>query len=65
MSERMYPMTAFEEYMFLDTSPQYPMDCYMRLRFSGRFSQTELEDALEKVLPQHPCLLYTSPSPRD
>ncbi|MDO4569519.1 MAG: hypothetical protein Q4D38_03950 [Planctomycetia bacterium] len=57
MSERMYPMTAFEEYMFLDTSPQYPMDCYMRLRFSGRFSQTELEDALEKVLPQHPFLI--------
>lgn len=51
-----YPMAAFEEYMYLDSSPGYPMDCYFRLCFRGGLEHFGLEAALEEVLEEHPFL---------
>ena len=50
------PMNVFEEYMLLDSSPIYPMECNCRLRFSGGFDHGILETALAEVLPNHPFL---------
>ena len=50
------PMSAFEEYMYWDSMPGYPMDCYTRLCWSGSFSHSDLEQALEQALQRHPLL---------
>ena len=50
------PMNVFEEYMLLDSSPIYPMECNARLRFTGGFDHEILETALAEVLQNHPFL---------
>lgn len=50
------PMNVFEEYMLLDSTPIYPMECNARLRFSGGFDHEILETALAEVLQNHPFL---------
>lgn len=50
------PMTVFEEYMLLDGTPVYPMECHTRLRFSGGFDHDLLERALAEKLAENPFL---------
>ncbi|MGN1273562.1 MAG: hypothetical protein ACI4UF_03135 [Thermoguttaceae bacterium] len=50
------PMNVFEEYMLLDSSPIYPMECNCRFRFSDGFDHEILESALAEVLQNHPFL---------
>jgi len=50
------PMTVFEEYMLLDGSPVYPMECHCRFRFAGGFNHEIMETALAEVLQNHPFL---------
>jgi hypothetical protein len=48
-------LTAFEEYMLADDRPAYPMDAYLRMRFSaGRFDRAALAGAFEAALARHP-----------
>lgn len=55
-NSEIYPMTAFEEYMYLDSSAGYPMDCYFRLHFRGRLEHSVVEAALQEVIGEHPFL---------
>ncbi|MDO4630333.1 MAG: hypothetical protein Q4C70_14235 [Planctomycetia bacterium] len=50
------PMTVFEEYMLLDGTPAYPMECYCRLRFSGGFHHETFERVLAEILTRNPFL---------
>ena len=50
------PLTPFEEYLFTDDIPAYPINCHIRFRFRGHFDRTALETALRKVLALHPLL---------
>jgi len=50
------PMTHFEEYMFLDGTDAYPMECHCRYRFSGKFDRQKTELALAEALALHPFL---------
>jgi NRPS condensation-like uncharacterized protein len=49
-------LTPFEEYMLTDNHSAYPMSCFMRLRFCGRFDVDLLSESLQKVLKVHPLL---------
>ena len=53
------PLAPFEEYMLLDDRPAYPMDCFCRLRFSGRFDRSALDSAFEFATARHPLLAAT------
>ena len=50
------PLSAFEEYLLVDSRPAYPMDGFLRLRFSGRFDQAALYSALVVATQRHPLL---------
>ncbi len=50
------PLAAFEEYMFRDDRPKYPMGIIARLRFSGRLDPQAAEIALRQVVARHPLL---------
>lgn len=56
MLPHLLPMTVFEEYMLLDGTAQYPMDCHIRLHFSGGFNHEAVENAFVTVFPNHPFL---------
>ena len=49
-------LTPFEEYLFTDDIPAYPINCHVRHRFRGRFDRTALDTALREVLTLHPLL---------
>ena len=50
------PLTPFEEYLFTDDIPAYPINCHIRGRFRGRFDHAALDAALQEVLALHPLL---------
>ena len=50
------PLVPFEEYMFADDRPAYPMNFFARFRFSGRFDRDALDGALQTVVARHPLL---------
>jgi len=50
------PLTPFEEYLFTDDVPAYPINCHIRFRFRGRFDRTALEAAMRRMLALHPFL---------
>lgn len=49
-------LTPFEEYMYMDRRPAYPMSCFLKLTFRGRPDLETLEKALENALERHPLL---------
>lgn len=51
-----YPLTDFEEYMFIDDRPSYPMDSFCRLTFSRKLDPTILQEALVFISCRHPFL---------
>ena len=53
------PFTCFEEYLFCDDSPSYPMTLTVRLRFIGFLEEEAFENALLKVVQMHPLLRAT------
>jgi NRPS condensation-like uncharacterized protein len=50
------PLVAFEEYMFRDDRPSYPMGIVARLRFQGQLDRQAASAALEQVVSRHPLL---------
>jgi NRPS condensation-like uncharacterized protein len=53
------PLTCFEEYLFRDDSPAYPMTLVIRLRLAGFLEPSSFQNALEIVLRRHPLLRAT------
>ncbi|MDR0870178.1 MAG: condensation domain-containing protein [Planctomycetaceae bacterium] len=50
------PFTPFEEYMFLDDSPSYPMDSFRLLHFTGSLDIRLLADSIADVIQRQPML---------
>ncbi len=50
------PLVPFEQLMLVDDRPAYPMNFFIRLRFTGRLEREVLSAALRAVLPRHPLL---------
>lgn len=67
-------LTPFEEYMSLDGSETYPMNCYVRARFTGRcncerfdrrrFDRERLTAAVAAAAQAHPIFAARLTSPR-
>jgi hypothetical protein len=52
----MLPLTIFEKYMFFDDRPEYPMDSFRRLIFSGSLDTDVFVQALAAVVQWNPML---------
>jgi hypothetical protein len=50
------PVAPFEAYLLRDDRPAYPMNFFIRLRFSGRFGRFALKSALRTAVARHPLL---------
>ncbi|MDR3232816.1 MAG: WS/DGAT domain-containing protein [Planctomycetaceae bacterium] len=50
------PLTAFEKYMFFDDKPEYPMDSFRLLRFSGTLDVNVFTESVEAAVAVHPLL---------
>ena len=50
------PLTIFEKYMFLDDRPEYPMDSFRRLLFSGHLDIDVLLQSIAAVVRWNPML---------
>ena len=50
------PLAAFEEYMFRDDGPGYPMHIIARLRFAGQLDRADATRAFEQAVARHPLL---------
>ena len=55
-ADKMARLTPFEEYMFLDDSPAFPMYSMQRLRFSGRLDPDVFAASLQDAVRRHPLL---------
>jgi NRPS condensation-like uncharacterized protein len=53
------PLTPFEEYMFWEDCPAYPMTGVFRLQFSGFLERAPFEAALAVAVERHPLLRAT------
>ena len=51
-----FRLTPFEEYMFWDETPAFPMTSWQRFRFSGRLDPGLLLDALRAAAARHPLM---------
>lgn len=49
-------LTPFEEYMFCDDRPDYPMTGFFRLRFSGKLNSDAMNSAIQQATARHPLL---------
>jgi NRPS condensation-like uncharacterized protein len=49
-------LTPFEEYMFFDDCPDYPMTGVFRLRFSGKLNFDAMQAAVEQTVERHPLV---------
>ena len=49
-------LTPFEEYMFCDDRPDYPMTGFFRLRFSGKLNFQAMDAAIQATMARHPLL---------
>ncbi len=50
------PIVAFEDYMLADDRPSYPMNFFIRMKFSGRVCRRAATAALEQVAVRHPMV---------
>ncbi|GHT44439.1 hypothetical protein FACS189454_01810 [Planctomycetales bacterium] len=50
------PLTVFEKYMFFDDRPEYPMDSFRLLRFSGELDLDVFHVSIQAVAVHHPLL---------
>ncbi len=50
------PLVPFESYMLADDRPAYPMNCFVRFRFLGRFDRAALDTAMSTAVSRHPLL---------
>ena len=50
------PLTAFEEYLWIDDRPEYPMSFFLELQLSGNLQRDEFEESLQIALNRHPLL---------
>jgi NRPS condensation-like uncharacterized protein len=53
-------LTAFEEYMLLDSHPAYPMSCFIGLTFKGNFDLVTFTAAANAAVQLHPLLTSTA-----
>ncbi|MBQ3387624.1 MAG: hypothetical protein IJG60_00250 [Thermoguttaceae bacterium] len=49
-------LTPFEEYMFWDETPAFPMSSWQKLRFSGRLDLDLLRESLAAAALRHPLM---------
>ncbi|MDR3183470.1 MAG: hypothetical protein LBT89_11250, partial [Planctomycetaceae bacterium] len=49
-------LTAFEEYMLLDSHPAYPMSCFIELILKGDFDSAAFTEAADAAVRLHPLL---------
>ncbi len=56
--KRLFPMhlTPFENYMFVDDRPRYPMTFVVEFEFSGKLLREAFERAIDDALERHPLL---------
>lgn len=52
-------LTPFEEYMFFDDCPEYPMTGVFRLRFSGKLNFEAMDAAIQQTVERHPLVRST------
>jgi len=52
-------LTPFEEYMFFDDCPEYPMTGVFRLRFSGKLNFDAMDSAIQQTVERHPLVRAT------
>ena len=52
-------LTPFEEYMFFDDCPDYPMTGVFRLRFSGTLNFDAMAAAIQQTAERHPLVRST------
>jgi len=50
------PLTPFEQYLWTDDRPAYPMFSLIRLFFDGEILRDALEAALDEMVLRHPLL---------
>ncbi|MCA9050248.1 MAG: hypothetical protein KDA89_16045 [Planctomycetaceae bacterium] len=50
------PLTAFEQYMFMDDHPKYPVTFFMQFRLQGRLNLPALVEAYQTAILRHPLL---------
>jgi NRPS condensation-like uncharacterized protein len=50
------PLVPFESYMLADDRLAYPMNCFARIRFSGRLNRAALDAAMSIAVSRHPLL---------
>ncbi len=50
------PLAPFEEYMWLDDRPAYPMNFFLRLRFAGGLAPELFDNACRQAVARHPLL---------
>ena len=50
------PLTVFEELLFWENRPAFPLSCFARLQLSGRIDRQAFEAAVRTVMPRHPLL---------
>ena len=58
------PLTIFEQYMYLDSHPNYPMDSFRRLNINGIINRAAFQSALNLAIERHPlfaCKVEKSP----
>lgn len=51
-----YPLTHFEELMLHQDSNAFPTNCFVRMRFRGRFDETGFRAAALTAVARHPLL---------
>lgn len=50
------PLAVFEEYMLLDSSAHYPMECFCLFQFSGTLDRQIFENAVRFAASRHPLI---------
>lgn len=53
------PLTAFENFMLADESPNFPMVFYLQVRLKGVVDRTLMKKAVDDALSRHPLLCCT------
>ncbi len=55
-SNRLLRLTPFEEDMFWDETPAYPMFCFQYLHFTGALDHSFFEESIADALKRHPLM---------
>lgn len=56
MTNKSFPFTTLEEFLFWEDRPAYPWSCFNRLRFRGQLDRAKFEQVVRAILQRHPLL---------